>query len=566
MKIQLSRLLSVCCAIALGAFMSTETLAQGGETCATAEVVTPGSYTAGELLDLEPGYQDICGDGVPGFWARWYSFTPDTDGFLSVASCLGGADTRLSIGSGVCGALVCEANADDECPLSEFGLSFASEISNLPVTGGTTYYIQWDDRWSISGFDWTLSFVGVLPPDCEGTPGGDVGEGDPCDDGNDLTFNDVYDAECNCAGTPECTGTPGGTTGPGASCDDGNSETFNDVYNENCMCVGTPIGPGASCDDAIDVEPGTYVSGQMVGGAGYQDICGDGVPGENARWYSFTPPSDGTMSVSSCDGGSDTRLSIGTGECGAFDCFANTDDDCSVSPGGLNFAAELLDLPVSGGTTYYIQWDDRWDGDEFSWTLSFVSSVPPCEDPYPAVDPSSLSSSVDGGSVTASWDPIPGQAGCQVQGRIAGGPGIPVDQVILGPNTDSYSVDVSSLPDGDYEWRVRCGCAFNIGGPWSDWQLVTLGEEPTVTSSPNPTDALSFVSFSVPTEGTASLEVYDMSGRVVDALFTGMAQPNNEYRFEFDGSNLPNGVYIYRLTTENNVVNEKFMIARQRSS
>jgi hypothetical protein len=49
---------------------------------------------------------------------------------------------------------------------------------------------------------------------------------------------------------------------------------------------------------------------------------------------------------------------------------------------------------------------------------------------------------------------------------------------------------------------------------------------------------------------------------LVDAIFTGVAQANNEYRYAFDGSALPNGVYIYRLTTLNEVVNEKFIISR----
>jgi hypothetical protein len=85
---------------------------------------------------------------------------------------------------------------------------------------------------------------------------------------------------------------------------------------------------------------------------------------------------------------------------------------------------------------------------------------------------------------------------------------------------------------------------------------------PEISASPNPTEGVSFVSFTV-TEGSyTTLEVFDMSGRAIDMIFSGNTQPNNEYRFEFDGSDLPNGVYIYRLTTENEVVNEKFMIAR----
>jgi len=35
-----------------------------------------------------------------------------------------------------------------------------------------------------------------------------------------------------------------------------------------------------------------------------------------------------------------------------------------------------------------------------------------------------------------------------------------------------------------------------------------------------------------------------------------------EYRLEFDGAGLPNGIYIYRLTTESETITDKFMIAR----
>ncbi|MFT5903605.1 MAG: hypothetical protein ACI9O2_000459, partial [Flammeovirgaceae bacterium] len=60
----------------------------------------------------------------------------------------------------------------------------------------------------------------------------------------------------------------------------------------------------------------------------------------------------------------------------------------------------------------------------------------------------------------------------------------------------------------------------------------------------------------------ATLEVYDMNGRMVEALYSGIAQPGSDYRFEFNGTSLPNGIYIYRLTTESEVKAEKFMISK----
>jgi hypothetical protein len=70
------------------------------------------------------------------------------------------------------------------------------------------------------------------------------------------------------------------------------------------------------------------------------------------------------------------------------------------------------------------------------------------------------------------------------------------------------------------------------------------------------------VNFSVTNDDFATLEVYDMNGRLVDGIFNGAVQASQEYRFQYDGGHLPNGIYIYRLTTESEVVNEKFMIAK----
>jgi hypothetical protein len=81
-------------------------------------------------------------------------------------------------------------------------------------------------------------------------------------------------------------------------------------------------------------------------------------------------------------------------------------------------------------------------------------------------------------------------------------------------------------------------------------------------SSPNPTTGLAWVTFTVPAESNATLEVYDMSGRKVTELFRQVAQGGETYRVDFDGTGLPNGVYIYRLTTGSEVLVEKFIIAR----
>ena len=112
--------------------------------------------------------------------------------------------------------------------------------------------------------------------------------GDNCNDGNDLTNNDVYGADCTCAGTlivEGCTDTlacnydelavidNGLCVFPGSACDDNNANTVNDSLALDCTCVGDLLGcndatacnynplagandgsciyPGAACDDGI---------------------------------------------------------------------------------------------------------------------------------------------------------------------------------------------------------------------------------------------------------------------------------------------------------------------------
>lgn len=84
--------------------------------------------------------------------------------------------------------------------------------------------------------------------------------GERCDDENPCTVNDIYDRDCNCAGTPllGCDDDFGQVVGegngdddgreciPGASCDDGDESTRNDRYDADCECKGLRFFAGLS--------------------------------------------------------------------------------------------------------------------------------------------------------------------------------------------------------------------------------------------------------------------------------------------------------------------------------
>ena len=77
--------------------------------------------------------------------------------------------------------------------------------------------------------------------------------GDPCDDGNADTLNDMYNDSCECEGTlpvvgcinpnacnydPDAVESDGSCLFPGDPCDDGDTSTVNDAYNDACECEG----------------------------------------------------------------------------------------------------------------------------------------------------------------------------------------------------------------------------------------------------------------------------------------------------------------------------------------
>ena len=88
------------------------------------------------------------------------------------------------------------------------------------------------------------------------------------------------------------------------------------------------------------------------------------------------------------------------------------------------------------------------------------------------------------------------------------------------------------------------------------------GDALSLAGYPSPTSGQTTVTFTVPSATHAKVEVYNMEGKRVATLFNQNAAANQQYKLDFDGSNLPNGVYVYRLTTESNSVIEKFVLAK----
>jgi hypothetical protein len=144
---------------------AVDSIGQGATTCANATTITTnGNYTIGALTTgTAPTGAGLCFttySTTPN--ARWFKFTPTTNGVMTINSDIAGnpanADTRLSVLTGACAApWTCIAANDD---VDESAQNFRSKVTDVVVTSGTTYYIVWDDRWSSTSATFDFSFTG----------------------------------------------------------------------------------------------------------------------------------------------------------------------------------------------------------------------------------------------------------------------------------------------------------------------------------------------------------------------------------------------------------------------
>lgn len=135
-------------------------IAQNGGGCLNAISIAPGIHIVDSMISGSASFKDILPNPTK---AIWYKFTPAQDGFISISSCSGGADTRLFVYAGKCDSLSLFGFNDDFCSKDASGDETASDISKQ-VKAGRTYFIEWDNAWDTARFTFTLSFSSTFSP------------------------------------------------------------------------------------------------------------------------------------------------------------------------------------------------------------------------------------------------------------------------------------------------------------------------------------------------------------------------------------------------------------------
>ncbi len=83
----------------------------------------------------------------------------------------------------------------------------------------------------------------------------------------------------------------------------------------------------------------------------------------------------------------------------------------------------------------------------------------------------------------------------------------------------------------------------------------------TVTSSPNPFSRVAHIRYVLPRNADVTLQVYDVTGRLVRTLVSGLQTAGN-HEVSFDASGLASGIYLYRLEADQYMKTGNMVLAK----
>jgi hypothetical protein len=126
------------------------------------------------------------------------------------------------------------------------------------------------------------------------------------------------------------------------------------------------------------------------------------------------------------------------------------------------------------------------------------------------------------------------------------------------PNDGSQSVNLPMVSTNTA--RIKVEAADNIFFDISNTNFTistvsgisNLGNEPLTyklsQNFPNPFNPTTMINFVIPQKSVVSLNVYDISGKLVEKLINNEIKTEGSYSYEIDGSKLSSGIYYYRIT------------------
>jgi len=140
-------------------------LPAGYNPCAAATIISAGTTTVSAIN--QTNINTACSSTT---LSKWYNYTPTANATVTISSDLMTnicKDTNFSVYTGNCtSGLTCITSDDNSGVIACNSGNTNSNLSvkTFDVTAGVTYYIVWDNKWSATGFDFTLTEVPIIIP------------------------------------------------------------------------------------------------------------------------------------------------------------------------------------------------------------------------------------------------------------------------------------------------------------------------------------------------------------------------------------------------------------------
>jgi hypothetical protein len=128
-----------------------------------------------------------------------------------------------------------------------------------------------------------------------------------------------------------------------------------------------------------------------------------------------------------------------------------------------------------------------------------------------------------------------------------------------------WTIPANVQPGSDYKIQIESrdnGNIFDISD--AEFTITDVVSVENITNEipdiyqlyqnyPNPFNPQTKIEFSLPEESTVSLKIYDLTGQEVDAVLENENLFAGTFRFDFDASYLPSGIYFYILVAKSNI-------------
>ena len=129
--------------------------------------------------------------------------------------------------------------------------------------------------------------------------------------------------------------------------------------------------------------------------------------------------------------------------------------------------------------------------------------------------------------------------------------------------TECFTAIVNNYPDNPQVKFAQneLSVSGREGGEYNQENLTAESSELITSCFPNPFNPMTTISYTVPTDEKVIIKVYDTLGREIADLVNEFKTAGT-YSVQFDGSNLPSGVYFYSITIGANRQVKKMLLTK----